>query len=338
MVTNRGFTTTDGIDLNEILYGTVLPIVDLYNGEEVLDLRAQLTQDGDEGYFKFDASGKWKFQKLAEGEKPASRKKEYGKKQKDTVKYGLDVDYTFDWLMSDMASSTEIASLASKAIERDRALQTTVVLDACLTSDTDGFWNGSYTSDEKITTPPTFGNNTFTAAHTHYVATGSTTLALSNITAAKKHIKEHGFKGRIIGFGNADFINKVEDLAGFSFTGSAVQIKVPTDLIDQVTIEGFRGRLLGIDWVETEWMPDGYFLLVGQAQGADRPIRFIQKKNPSAHGLLLMPGSYDPRYPIIDATYIHWLAAQVLYRSAGVVYQLTASAFSSPTITGNVIE
>ena len=138
MVTNRGFTTTDGIDLNEILYGTVLPIIDLYNGEELLDLRAQLCQDGDEAYFKFDASGKWKFQKLAEGEKPASRKKEYGKKQKDTVKYGLDVDYTFDWLVSEMASSQEVASLASKAIERDRALQTAIILETALTSGTDG--------------------------------------------------------------------------------------------------------------------------------------------------------------------------------------------------------
>ena len=63
MVTNRGFTTTDGIDLNEVLYGTILPIIDLYNSDEELDLRSMLTIDGDESYFKFDASGKWKFQR-----------------------------------------------------------------------------------------------------------------------------------------------------------------------------------------------------------------------------------------------------------------------------------
>jgi hypothetical protein len=338
MVSQRGFTTTDGIDLNEILYGTVLPIIDLYNAEEVLDLRSLLTVDGDESYFKFDASGKWKFQKLAEGEKPASRKKEYGKKQKDTEKYGLDIDYTFDWLMSDMSSSSEIASLASKAIDRDRALQTAIILETALQSSTDGFWNGAYTADEKITTPPTWGTNTFTAAHTHYVASGSATLSLTDITAAKQTIKEQGFNGGVIGFANSDFMQKVEDLAGFNIAGASNQLLIQSPITDRVAVDGFRGRLLGVDWIETEWMPDDYFMLIGSRNGQMQPIRFIQKKNPSAHGLLLMPGGYDPRYPIIDATYIHWLSAQVLWRGAGVVYQLTAGAFTNPTITTNVVE
>jgi hypothetical protein len=337
MVSQRGFTTTDGIDLNEILYGTVLPIIDLYNAEEVLDLRALLTVDGDESYFKFDASGKWKFQKLAEGEKPASRKKEYGKKQKDTEKYGLDVDYTFDWLMSDMSSSSEIASLASKALDRDRALQTAIILETALQSSTDGWWNGAYTADEKITTPPTWGTNVFTGTHTHYVASGSTTLSLTDITAAKQLVKEQGFNGRMIGFANSDFMQKVEDLAGFNIAGNANQLLIQSPITDRVAMDGFAGRMLGVDWIETEWMPDDYFMIIGSRAGQDKPIRFIQKKNPSAHGLLLMPGSYDPKYPIIDATYIHWLAAQVLWRGAGVVYQLAAS-FSDPTITTNVVE
>jgi len=338
MVSQRGFTTTDGIDLNEILYGTVLPIIDLYNAEEMLDLRSALTVDGDESYYKFDASGKWKFQKLAEGEKPASRKKEYGKKQKDTEKYGLDIDYTFDWLMSDMSSSSEIASLANKAIERDRALMTAVILDVALASTTDGWWNGSYTADEKITAPPTWGVNVFTGAHTHYVASGSTTLALTDITAAKQLIKEQGFTGALIGFGNSDFMQKVEDLAGWNIAGNSNQLLIANPISERVAIDGFSGRMLGVDWIVTEWMPDDYFMIIGSRSGQAKPIRFIQKKNPSAHGLLLMPGGYDPRYPIIDATYIHWLAAQVLYRGAGVVYQLTASAYSNPTITTNVVE
>ena len=46
--TTKGYTTTDGIDLNEILYGTVLPVLELYNLEEMLDLRAVLCSDHDE--------------------------------------------------------------------------------------------------------------------------------------------------------------------------------------------------------------------------------------------------------------------------------------------------
>ncbi len=94
--TTKGYTTTDGIDLNEILYGTVLPVLELYNLEEVLDLRALLCSDHDESYVKFDSSGKWKFQRLAEAERAQSRRKRWGKRQKDTQKYGLDIGYSFD--------------------------------------------------------------------------------------------------------------------------------------------------------------------------------------------------------------------------------------------------
>ena len=331
----RGYTTTDGIELNEVLYGTVLPIVELYNQEEVLDLRALLCSDHDESYVKFDASGQWKFQKLGESEKPASRKKVWGKMQKDTAKYGLDIGYTFDWLMSEIASSEEITRMATKAINRDRALQTAVILEECMTSG--GFFNGSFGADEKMTAPSTYGANTFLNSHTHYVASGSATITLATITAMKLHIKEHGFKGRIWGLMNADMTKNIEDLAGWY--SAAANTVVPNPVVDNVSIEGFAGRLLGIDWKETEWMPTDYLFICGvQAEGGEKPARYIQKKNPSAKGLILAPGSYDPKYPIIDADYIHWLEALIVLRGAGVVYQLTTGSYSSPTITTNVVE
>lgn len=331
----RGYTTTDGIELNEVLYGTVLPIVELYNQEEVLDLRALLCSDHDESYIKFDASGQWKFQKLGESEKPASRKKVWGKMQKDTVKYGLDVGYTFDWLMSEIASAEEISRMASKAINRDRALQTSVILDECLISG--GFFNGSFSADEKMTVPPTYGANTFTASHTHYVSSGSATLTLGTITAMKKHVKEHGFSGNLWGFINADMVLNIENLAGWY---AASTTTVANIVVDNVAIEGFKGRLLGIDWKETEWMPSNYLFVSGtQAEAGEKPIRYIQKKNPSAKGLILAPGSYDPKYPIIDADYIHWLEALVVLRAAGVVYYMSTSAWTNPTsVTTNVVE
>jgi len=153
-VSSRGLTTTDGIELNEVLYNTVLPIIDLYNAEEELDLRVMFTVDGTEAYYKFNAADKWKFQILGEAEKPISRRRQYAKRQKDTLKYGLGVEYTYDWLVSEQASSTEIARLAADAIARDRALQTSVILDVCVQNTTDGFFNASFTTDEKLTEPP----------------------------------------------------------------------------------------------------------------------------------------------------------------------------------------
>jgi hypothetical protein len=188
-----------------------------------------------------------------------------------------------------------------------------------------------------MTTPPSYGTLTFTATHTHYVASGSTTLALSAITAAKEHIKEHGYNGEIWGLANADFIKKIEDLAGWaSLTTSSFPI--PVKVVDGISVDGFKGMMLGINWKETQWMPDGYFMLVGTVAGEGNPVRYIQKKNPAAKGLILAPGSYDPKYPIIDATYLHWLAAQVLARGAGVVYYLESTWADPTAITTNVVD
>ena len=332
----KGLTTTDGIDLNEILYGTVLPIVDIYNAEELLDLRAMLCSDHDESYVKFDSSGHWKFQKLAEAEKPQSKKKVWGKYQKDTEKYGLDIGYTFDWLMSEIASSEEVVRLAKKAVARDRALITAVILDECLTdggSTTPGGWyNGNFSANENMQTPPTYGQNTFLSSPSHYVASGSTSLTLATITAMKEHIKQHGYKGGIWGLCNADMVKKIEDLAAWTQTITS------NPIIDRVAVDGFAGRMLGVDWKETEWMPDDYLMIVGTGgDDAGKPMRYIQKKNPSARGLILTPGSFDSRYPIIDADYLHWLEALVIARGAGVVYKL-ATAYSSPDLLTNVVD
>ncbi len=330
----RGFTTTDGIDLNEVLYNTVLPIVDLYNQEELLDLRALLCSDWDESYIKFDASGQWKFQKLGESEKPTSKKKAWGKMQKDCAKYGLDIGYTYDWLMSEAASADEISRMANKAIDRDRALQTAVILDELLASG--GFFSGSFSANEKMSLPPTYGANEFTAAHNHYVAAGSATLTLATITAMKLHIKEHGFKGQIWGLMNSDMTKNIEDIAGWY---AASTTTVANKVVDNVASEGCAGRLVGIDWKETEWMPTDYLIIIGtQSAGGEKPCRYIQKKNPSAKGLVLTPGSYDPKYPLIDADYLHWLEALVVLRGAGVVYKLTTGDYSNPSITTNVVE
>ena len=330
----RGLTTTDGIDLNEILYGTVLPIVDIYNAEELLDLRTLLCSDHDESYIKFDATGHWKFQRLGEAEKPQSRKKVWGKYQKDTEKYGLDIGYTFDWLMSETASSSEVVRLARKAVSRDRALQTVTILNECLQKG--GFYDTTFSATERLQLPPSYGANTFTATHQHYNASGSATLTLSAITAMKEHIKQHGYKSNMWGLMNADMTKQVEDLAGW-YGGSAANPQ-SGKIVDQVAIEGFVGRLLGVDWKETEWMPDNYLMIVGTGgDDAGKPLRYIQKKNPSAKGLILTPGSYDPKYPIIDADYIHWLEAKVIARGAGVVYKI-ATTWTDPDVTTNVIE
>lgn len=334
----RGFTTTDGIDLNEIYYDTVLPILDIYNTEEVIDLKGLLCFSHDESYYKFPINEKWKFQKLGEAEVPTSRKIVYGKRQKDTEKYGVGVTYTFDWLMSEQSSSSEIAKLAAKAINSDRDLVTAVIItEAMKSTGTDGFYNASFSTEEKLTQPPIMGVNSFGSSHTHYVNSGAASITVASLTAAKEHIKEHGYRGRITGFCNGDFMKNIEDLAGFFMTTTATYTGVGK-LEDEVMLNGFQGRILGIDWIATEWMTDDYFLLIGTRPGEDKPLMFTEKKNPAAKGLILTPGSYNAKYPLINATYLRWFAIQAAYRGAGVAYYISASAYTSPSATSNVLE
>lgn len=341
-VENRGFTTTDGIDLNEVYYNTVLPILDIYNAEEVLDIRAAVCIDGDESYYKFPVNtSRWKFQKLGEIEKPTSHKMVWGKRQRDTEKYGLGITYTFDWLMSEQSSSSEVARLAAKAVATDRDLLTAVIIENCMkSSDSNGFYAGAayYDSAEKQDRPSPFGNNAFATSHTHYNSTGAATLRVSDLTAAKEHLKEHGWGAPFVGFCNADFIKDLEDLLGLFVTTTANYAFVGNSITDSVMRDGFKGSLLGINWIETQWMPDDYFMIIGTRAGEDKPVRFIQKKNPSAQGLILTPGSYNVAYPLIEASYLRWFTTQVLYRAAGYVAYVSASAYTSPDLTSGMIE
>ena len=342
-VENRGFTTTDGIDLNEVYYNTVLPILDIYNAEEVLDIRTAICVDGDESYYKIPVNtSRWKFQHLGEIEKPTSFKLSYGKRQKDTEKYGLGITYTFDWLMSEQSSSQEVAKLAAKAVATDRDLITAVIIENCLkNANSDGFFAGAayYDSSEKQDRPSPYGANTFTAAHTHYVASNSATLRVSDLSAAKEHLKEHGWGAPFVGFCNADMIKDIEDVLGLFVTTTANYAFVGNEVSGSVVRDGFKGRLLGIDWMETEWMPEGYMLIIGTRAGEDKPVRFIQKKNPSAKGLLLTPGSYNAAYPLIEASYLRWFTTQVLYRASGyALYIASTSTYANPDLTGSMIE
>ena len=107
----HGLTTTDGIDANEILYGTVLPIIDVYNEEEVLDMVALFAEDADEQYRKFEAQPRWKFKVLGETERGLQHKIVWGKRQKDTQRLGLEIGYTQEFMFSQDASSLEIKQI-----------------------------------------------------------------------------------------------------------------------------------------------------------------------------------------------------------------------------------
>ena len=322
--------TKDGIDLNTIYYNTIVPSLEIYNEQEVQAIRETLCQDGDETILKLQQDY-LSFERLGEIGKPGAKNLKYSKFQKDTEKFGLGLGYTYDWLISDNASASEIDRLQANALLADRILLFRTILDIMLQSATDGWFNGSFNNpSENMTLPPAYLSNTFLAAHTHFYTSGAASVVLADFTNAKQHIVEHGVTtvpGRWICFHNSVETQAIEDLAGCTQAN-----RVDNPIISSVAIEGFQFRMLGIEFVETEAVPSGYLVIVWAPTGSIwKPVRFIQKNNPSGRGLVLFPGP-NAQYPIVESYYLHHLAAQILRRGGGVTIQITASAtYTSPT-------
>ena len=322
----KGFLTVDGIDYNEVWYG-LLPVIDRYNEVDRTDIESILANRNDESLKKYVLQSSNGFAKLGEVEHPDRQKVGYGKLIKVTTKYGS--AYGYDWEFLKDAKAQDIRDTQASILEQDRQMVKIILLETCIKSSTDGFYNGSYDSLEDITKPPDYGQNTFASSHTHYITSGATTLTYANCTTIRHHIQEHGAPATLVGF-----INSTDEGAIVNAmvpTNSNVQVSNP--ITDKVSTEGFIGKFGGINWIGTELMPAGYVLVVGSNPSVDalKPATLIHPTNPSFRGLKLIDGNL-PNFPLINSYFLHWATAKVIHRGNGVACQLTANAsYTDPT-------
>lgn len=323
----QGFMTKDGIDYNEVWHG-LLPVVDRYNERDRTDIETLLANRNDESLKKYALKNSNGFKKLGEVEHPDRQKIAWGKLMKVTTKLGT--AYGYDWEFLKDASADDIRKLQADILEQDREMIKSLLLETCLKSSTDGFYNAAFDTLEGIAAPPSYGQNTFAASHTHYITAGGTSVTLPVCTTIRQHIREHGAPSSLVGFiSGTDEGNIVNAMAP---TTSTVYVSNP--ITDKVAVDGFIGMFGGINWIVTELMPAGYVLVVGTNPGVDnqKPATIIHPTNPSFRGLKLIEGSL-PTYPLINSYYLHWAAAKVIHRGNGVACQLTASAsYTDPTL------
>ena len=83
--------------------------------------------------------------------------------------------------------------------------------------------------------------------------------------------------------------------------------------------------------IETEWMPDGYFLFL-----KGKPLEFIEPKNPTAQGLILVPGK-NKKYPLINSAFVHFFGARVKNKNDGFVISLKKK-WETPMVLARIIE
>jgi hypothetical protein len=322
----KGFMTIDQIDYNEVWYD-LLPVIDRYNERDRTDIETILANRSDERLKKYVLKSSNAFTKLGEIEHPDRQKVEWGKMVKLTTKYGSAYGYDLNFLKD--ATADDIKRTQADILEQDREMVKNVLLQTCLKSSTNGWYNGSFDSLEGITAPPSYGQNSFDATHTHYIVAGATTVGFTLCTTICDHIEEHGAPSTLVGFINGtDAGNIVNAMAP---TTSTVYVANP--ITDQVAVSGLIGMYGGINWIRTPLMPSGYVLVVGTNPGVDnqKPATLIHPTNTSFRGLQLIDGNF-PKYPLINSYFLHWVTAKVVKRGNGVACKLAANGdWSDPS-------
>ena len=190
-----------------------------------------------------------------------------------------------------------------------------------------GWWDGRMAeTGADGAAPPSWKGNTFTTSHNHFDTTGANDLALSDFSALKREIREHGYSGPLFLFMNSEQVEECENLAGWT---SAM---TPNSIIETVATQGFEAlkQFQGFTIIQDDWITEGYLMAI---EAKIRPITMRLPLNKSAQGLKLWEGPYSA-YPLQEAYYGHRFDMAVCHRGAGAVREITTDAtYTNPTFT-----
>ena len=191
-----------------------------------------------------------------------------------------------------------------------------------------GWWDGrmATATGGDNATPPSWKGNSFQLTHDHYDVTAAADLALSDFSAIKREIREHGYSGPLFLFMNSQQVEECENLAGWT---SAM---TPVSIIETVATQGFEAvkQFQGFTIIQDDWIPEGYLMAI---EAKIRPITMRLPLNKTAQGLKLWEGPYSA-YPLQEAYYSHRFDMAVCHRGAGAVRQITTDAtYTNPPIT-----
>lgn len=226
------------------------------------------------------------------------------------------------------SNSDELRETQAEALRADARLQAKRFFYRTLTKGTGsnsvGWWDGNMAA-AGVRAPPNWKGNSFTTGHDHYVATGSVDIALSDFTALKRAIREHGYQGPLSLFMNLQEVEACEILAGWTTA------MTPVSIIEDVATKGFEviKNFQGLTLIQDDWIPAGYLMAI---EGRIKPITIREPLNAAAKGLKLWEGPYS-EYPLLESYYSRRFDMAVVHRGAGAVRYLTAGAWATPSFT-----
>lgn len=270
--------------------------------------------------------------------------------------YDIGVRYTWMFLAENTAE--QVRSMNALALEASIRLQFTHVFRAIFNPT-----NGSATIDGNAynvykfynadgTIPPAYKTTTFDGTHTHYLASGATTVDSTDLDDMIEHLEHHGYTMER-GFQHILWVNKAQgdtirtfriadgDLWDFIPGGSAVNGGIYLDdtgnrtLINRPTLinmPGTIGTYGPFVVIQDDFIPAGF--MFAQATGGEdnlgNPVGIREHDNASLRGLRLVKGA-DNDYPLVDSYYVQGLGTGVRHRGGGVVMKITAGSYAAPT-------
>jgi hypothetical protein len=329
-----GYFTLDQVNYDEIWYNVALPAMDLYRSAKI-PIIDTLSTPHDLTLFPYILGKRMGFQPLGRTQKPDMRQVEEAWMVPTYEKWGVGVGTDRDTLA--LSPSRRIIASINRVFVEDpeeitrRMLRKMLVNPGTLNAGY-GFYNGTFSAEEKLTAPPPFGENVFLPTHNHYTTTqalvtaAGANLTLPVISAAKTHLQHHGNNGMLSGFMNRQTAESFENM--LAVTNALTRSPVS----DEIAMRGFTDAfmLLGVVWYVTEVMPAGYILLVQTSGDVDgKPLLFFEP--PNLRGLRMFPGG-DSLHPLIESYFERYAGWKVWDRGAGLAIQMVASAtYTNPT-------
>ena len=323
--------TIDNILIEQIVFSTLIPMVDRYNDLEGVDWRGMLCEDDDETLREFKILAQDKMRQLGPHSTPRMMGENKGTYVEFTDQYGEAVGYDIEFAKYKKAN--DWIDQMAEAIERDKRRIRFELLREMLNPQSygRGYWNQTFDSNAGITAPPNYGVNTFTASHTHYNTTGAATITnLDFFLDGMQHIQEHGVvNGDFKIFMNSSDILQVMKIAAWVGTGRANVANVTTNKFSDTGLWG-SFDLMGARFITEDYVPAGYVLILG-ATNRQKPIKFHQSNNPQYRGLMWLPGPNTGR-PWYDSHVRREFRVRTFHRWQGSVYQIsTNSAYTAPS-------
>ena len=351
--------TADGRDLSD-LWTELSQVVAVYNErrQKLIDL---LTFSVSQNIEDVPQLGSDDFEEASEFGEPKGIRgaMSYFSMAYDFKWYDLAARFTWKFLAE--ATSQQIEAIHSSALDADSRLVFKKVMSSIFNNaGRSATINGQnynvyplYNGDGTV--PPAYKGNTFAGSHTHYLASGNTTIDSTDLEDMYEHLRHHGYstengtqiiamvnpvEGKLIRKFRANATNNNSAVATFDFVPSNGS---PTLIVPNM--QGLLGSQPASQWnglpvigsyggmliIEEDYVPAGYVFMFGT--GGDGNLQnivgFREHANSQLRGLRLIGGDRQG-YPLIDSYYSRGFGTGIRQRGGAVVMKITSGSYDVP--------